>query len=118
MRGVPRESEIPTEETHTTGTLSSLSRCGHCGAASYPVKRYCPACGSANLVSEPLPGTAEVYSYKQIAGQGHDHLVALLNAGPVRVVAAVAPEHGPLVIGQLVRLTTRSAPPRLWAECV
>ncbi len=81
-----------------------LSRCRACGAASHPRKRYCPVCGSSDLVTEPLPDTAEIYSYTRIPGVTGDRWVALVNAGDVRVMVAVTPGAAALAIGDHVRL--------------
>ena len=81
-----------------------LSRCRACGTASHPPKRYCPACGSPDLVAEPLPDTAEIYSYTRISGVTGDRWVALVNAGDVRVMVAVTPGAAALAIGDRVRL--------------
>jgi uncharacterized OB-fold protein len=92
----------PVEATPAT---AQLSRCRACGAASHPRKCYCPSCGSADLVEEPLPDTAEIYSHTRIPGATGDRWVALVNAGDVRVMVAVTPGAPALAVGDRVRLT-------------
>jgi uncharacterized OB-fold protein len=88
----------------TSPETPQVSRCQACGAASYPRKRYCPTCGSTDLAAEPIPHIAEIYSYTRIPGEAGDRWVALVNAGDVRVIAAVTPGAAGLAIGDRVGL--------------
>src|SRR5580700_5922951 len=89
--------------------LLRLSRCRRCGAAAYPVKRYCPTCGSRDLVGEPLPKDAEIFAYTRIPEEGHDRWVALVNAGDVRVMAALMTGTASPAIGDRVQLKVGSS---------
>lgn len=80
-------------------------RCTRCATLNYPPRTVCTACGNAAFTTETLSGRGSVYTFTRIAGGGapaeFDDQQTM--TGEI-VVAIVALEEGPHVIGQLTDL--------------
>jgi uncharacterized OB-fold protein len=102
-----------------TSELPPRSVCRQCQQATFPVKRLCPSCGSADLHDEPLPPDGVVYSYTSIPeGDGAMRQLALVHTGGVRVLAPVPPGGPALNVGNAVRLEPRPGLPGFEAVAV
>jgi uncharacterized OB-fold protein len=95
-----------------TSELPHLSRCRGCDQVSFPPKRFCPHCGSRDLIATPLPTKGEVYSYTVVPGpDGSPRRLALVNVGGVRVLAPVPGGTPEVAVGIPVGLRASSEPP-------
>lgn len=125
MSGLARALDAPLARSRPRIDAAARAltggRCTGCGAASWPTKAVCPACGSADIVDEVFPTDGVLESWTRVwtpvAGVEAPYLLGLVRVGPVAVFGHLRAADEPAVVPCPVRLVVDvDAVPPFWFE--